>query len=98
MREGRLPGWAYTVLGIVIIAFLLFPLYWMINASLQPSAALLQTPPALVPQDPTLDGYRAALSTQGSYLVTSLIVASLTVVVTLAISAPAAFEIGKAHV
>ncbi|MFI7635145.1 hypothetical protein [Nonomuraea sp. NPDC049400] len=29
-------GWGSTVAGIAILAVLLFPLYWMVNVSLQP--------------------------------------------------------------
>ena len=36
----KTSNWPRTVAGVLIVAVLLFPLYWMVNASLQPSGAL----------------------------------------------------------
>ena len=33
----------YTLVGFVILAFMLFPLYWMINVSLQPAGNAVAT-------------------------------------------------------
>lgn len=87
-----------TVAGVLIVLVLLFPLYWMINASFQPSGALLKDPPALFPFGGTLDGYRQALSTQGAHLVSSLIVALGTVVVSLVVAMPAAYALAQLRV
>ena len=72
---------------------MLFPVYWMVNASLQPSSALLQIPPRFFPQHPSLSGYSAAFHTQLPHLVTSLIIALGTVICTLLIAAPAAYSL-----
>lgn len=86
-------GWGTTAIALVLVAVLLFPLYWMVNASLQSSASLLQTPPAWLPVGGTLEGYKAALATQGPHLLTSLIIAAGTVLLSLAVSAPAAYAL-----
>jgi len=88
-------GWVRTTVGVVIMLVLLFPLYWMINASLQPSGALLKPSPDLFPVHGTFDGYRKALSTQQGHLVSSVIVALGTVVVSLAIAMPAAYALAQ---
>lgn len=87
-----------TVAGILIVAVLLFPLYWMINASLQPSGALLKPDPAWFPVGGTLDGYRKALSTQGPNLLSSLVVALGTVAVSLTLALPAAYALARLKV
>ncbi|NYI07679.1 carbohydrate ABC transporter permease [Allostreptomyces psammosilenae] len=87
--------WGTTALAVAIVAVLLFPLYWMVNASLQPSAALLSIPPRWFPEDPTLDGYRAAVDTQGRHLLISLFVACGNVVLTLAVAAPLAWALAR---
>ncbi|MEU8569454.1 carbohydrate ABC transporter permease [Streptomyces pathocidini] len=87
--------WGVTALALVIVGVLLFPLYWMFNASLQPSHALLSIPPRWFPADPTLDGYRAAFDTQGRHLLISLFVACGNVLVTLAVAAPLAWALAK---
>lgn len=91
-------SWPRTVLGILIVAVLLFPLYWMVNASLQPSGALLKPDPDLFPADGTLDGYRKAVTTQGPNLVSSIVVAMGTVLVSLAIAAPASYALAQLKV
>jgi multiple sugar transport system permease protein len=38
-----------TVVGVVIVAVLLFPVYWMLLTSLRTEAEAVQTPPELLP-------------------------------------------------
>jgi multiple sugar transport system permease protein len=83
---------------VVITAMLLFPLYWMVNASLQPSGALLRASPEWFPVHGTLAGYREALAGQTGHLLTSLIVALGTVLVSLAIALPAAYALAQLRV
>jgi multiple sugar transport system permease protein len=80
-----------TAVGIVIVAVMLFPLYWMVNASFQTNAQIASRSPSWLPIGGTLSGYRDALSQQGGHLLTSLLVALGATVVTLLIAAPAAF-------
>lgn len=89
MRSNR--GWPSTVIGIVLIAMMLFPLYWMLNVSLQSSGGAVATP--FIPLEPTLDGYAAALRDQSANLVTSLVVSLGAVILSLAIAAPAAYAL-----
>jgi multiple sugar transport system permease protein len=80
-----------TVLGVLILAVMLFPLYWMVNASFQTNAQIAGA--HWFPWDGTLDGYRDALAHQGGHLVTSIVVATVTTVITLLIATPAAYGI-----
>jgi multiple sugar transport system permease protein len=84
-----------TAIGVLIVAVLLFPLYWMVNASLQPSGALLRPSPEWFPVHGTLTGYREALASQTGHLVTSLVVALGAVVVSLLIAVPAAYALAQ---
>jgi multiple sugar transport system permease protein len=93
-----MTGRLKTVLGVLIVAVLLFPLYWMINASFQPSGALLKPDPDWFPGGGTLDGYRKALSTQGPHLLSSVIIALGTVVVSLVIAMPASYALAQLKV
>lgn len=87
-----------VILGVVFCAFMLFPLYWMINVSLTKPQDLLASPPHFFPTDPTFDGYARAIATQLPNLVTSLIISICSVVVTLVVSAPAAYAMTKIKV
>jgi multiple sugar transport system permease protein len=87
--------WWKTTIGFALTAVMLFPIYWMINVSLTRDQDLRKTPPDWFPARPTLDGYRAVLSQQAPFLLTSLIIAIGTVIVTLLLSAPAGYSLAK---
>jgi len=90
-RRRTEPGWGSTAIGIVILAVMLFPVYWMIDVSLQPGGSAVGTP--WVPIHLNFSGYSTALSQQGRNLGTSLAVAIGSVVLSLAIATPAAYAL-----
>jgi len=92
-RRASKPRWGSSVIGVLILAVLLFPLYWMINVSLQPSGNAVGTP--WVPIHLSFHGYTTALSQQSRNLVTSLIVALGSVVFCLVIATPAAYALAQ---
>ena len=47
-----------TAIAIVLLAVMLFPVYWMLNISLQPTGGTLAA--TFFPLSPSLDGYRTA--------------------------------------
>jgi len=81
------------VIGLIVVGLLLFPLYWMVNASFQPRTALLAAEPSWFPNPPILDGFQNALATQGPSILTSCIVAVSSALLALAIAAPCAFAL-----
>ena len=91
----RTRTWWKTVVGLLLTAVMLFPVYWMINESFTRDADMRKTPPNWFPIHGTLAGYRAVIGQQLPYLGTSLIVGLATVAVTLALSAPAGFSLAK---
>jgi multiple sugar transport system permease protein len=86
-------GWGHTAIGVLILAVMLFPLYWMLNVSLQPSGSAVGTP--WIPLELSFDGYATALREQGRNLVTSLIVAAGSVLFSLLIATPAAYALAQ---
>ncbi|MCS0600044.1 carbohydrate ABC transporter permease [Streptomyces sp. LP11] len=97
MAEGRTArraparGRLSTIAGIVLLALMLFPVYWMVNASLQPAGGVLRGD--WFPRHPDLSGYATALRDQGRALVTSLVVALGSAVLSLVLAAPAAYAL-----
>ena len=85
----RRGGWGWTAGGVAIVAVMLFPVYWMLNVSLQPAGSAVGTP--LFPAQLSFAGYAKALTDQGGHLTTSLIIALGSVVFSLLIAAPAAY-------
>jgi multiple sugar transport system permease protein len=75
----------------LILAVLLFPLYWMLNVSLQPGGSAVDI--SWLPIHPSFHGYATALDQQGRNLTTSLIVALGSVVFSLLVATPAAYAL-----
>ncbi|MFF7159755.1 ABC transporter permease subunit [Streptomyces sp. NPDC008139] len=84
-----------TVIGVVLTAIMLFPVYWMINVSLTPQNHMRKDPPDLFPLHPTFSGYQAVLDDQLPYLGTSLLIGLGTVALTVVLSAPAGYTMAK---
>jgi multiple sugar transport system permease protein len=87
--------WGNTAVGVVLTAAMLFPVYWLVNVSFTRDQDMREIPPNWFPVDGTLEGYRAVLRDQLPYLGTSLLVGLGTVVLTLAIAAPAGYALAK---
>ncbi|MET8472739.1 carbohydrate ABC transporter permease [Streptomyces sp. NPDC006422] len=85
--------WGATVVGLLVLGVMLFPLYWMINTALQPESGLLEVAP--VPKSLDLSGFTSAITEQGGHLLTSLAVALGAVAICLAIAAPAAYGLAQ---
>ncbi|MDG4786113.1 carbohydrate ABC transporter permease [Micromonospora sp. WMMD1102] len=86
---------AKTVLGLLLTAVMLFPVYWMVNVSFTRDQDMRASPPHLFPTDGTLEGYRAVLDQQLPYLGTSLLVGLGTVALTVLLAAPAGYALAK---
>jgi multiple sugar transport system permease protein len=93
MPDTKLRRGLFTVVGVLILCVLLFPVYWMVNASLQPSGNTLTA--SFLPLDPSFAGYRRAISEQGHNLVTSMIIALGTVVLSLLVATPCAYALAQ---
>jgi multiple sugar transport system permease protein len=96
-RAGRAAGWGSTAVAVLLLGVLLFPVYWMVNVSLQPAGggAVATT---WLPWHPDLSGYGKALRDQGPHLVTSLVVSTGSVVLSLLVATPAAYALARFRV
>jgi multiple sugar transport system permease protein len=86
-------GWRSAILALLILGVLLFPVYWMVNASLQQNATSFNT--TWFPLHPSLSGYRQALNDQGGHLLVSFLVATGATAVSTIVATPAAFALAK---
>ncbi|WP_327371147.1 carbohydrate ABC transporter permease [Streptomyces sp. NBC_01217] len=93
MKRATKRGWPSTIIGIVLLALMLFPVYWMVNASLQPTGLPLQGD--WFPFHPDFGGYATALRDQGDNLATSLVVSLGSVALSLGLAAPAAYALAQ---
>lgn len=80
-----------------VIAFLaLFPILWGVSSSLKPQDRILEFPPRLIPDAPTLEHYaRIVRENAGWYALNSVIVSAVTVAATLAIGALAGYALAR---
>lgn len=87
--------WWKTATGLLLTAVMLFPVYWMLNVSFTRDQDMRKSPPDWFPVHSTLDGYRTVLDQQMPYLATSLVIGLGTVVLTVAVAAPAGYALAK---
>lgn len=85
--------WLNTAIGVLLLSIMLFPVYWMVNAALQPNTTVLET--TLFPLHPRFDAFAAVWSTQAPNLRTSLIIALGTTLLCLLVATPAAYGLSR---
>ncbi|MFJ9552640.1 carbohydrate ABC transporter permease [Nocardiopsis sp. NPDC101807] len=81
------------VVGVLVLAVLLFPLYWMVNTALQPGASAAGLP--WFPRSLDLGNFQRAWESQAGNLLTSVLVALGSVAVCLTVAAPAAYALAR---
>jgi multiple sugar transport system permease protein len=97
----RGAGWHKTAIGTVIVAGLLFPVYWMVLTSARTEADAARTPPALLPTHLDFDAYSQAVvhnDTVVDATVNSLVIATGTMVLTLLLAVPGAYILARRRV
>jgi multiple sugar transport system permease protein len=94
-------GYGQTAIGVLIVAVLLFPVYWMLLTSLRSEAAASASPPELLPSGLRLDAYDAAVvnnATITDAILNSVIISIGTMVLTLVLAVPAAYVLARRRV
>lgn len=88
------------MLRACLVLACLVPLYWIANVSLSQPSALYKTPPDYVPRPATLDNFRAVFAADQfpRNVANSLVVASLTTILALALGTPAAYALARLRV
>jgi multiple sugar transport system permease protein len=91
-----------VLLILLILVLVLLPIYWMANTSFKLQPEIFRVPPTMVPFGGTLANYRAILWGNLAhsialpiYMKNSMIVALLTVAVTLLLATPAAYAFSR---
>jgi multiple sugar transport system permease protein len=82
-----------TVVGLLLTALMLFPVYWMVVNSFETTQEIFRIPVSLVPTQITFEPYITVWQTQLPHLATSLIVALGTVLLSITIATPAAYAL-----
>jgi multiple sugar transport system permease protein len=85
-------------LGVALTCVYLFPIYWMVITAFKSPADIFAIPPDIVPAPPTLQGFNdAVIGNEAVFqgIVNSLVIASGSLVITLALGAPAAYGLAR---
>lgn len=92
----RKDYWFY-IFVLIILAFVGFPLIWMIMSSLKPSVELFKMPPQIFPKKPTFIWYKNAFgdSTVVRYFFNSFIVAISTMLIDMVIATLGAYSLAR---
>jgi multiple sugar transport system permease protein len=94
----RPAGWRRTVVGAVIVAVLLFPVYWMMLTSARTEADAARVPPALAPTHLNFTAYSRAVLHNDTVLdaiVNSVVISTGTMLLTLLLAVPAAYALAR---
>lgn len=94
-RQRRFTAPLAAAGALVALVVMLFPLYAVIVASFEDNSQLYGTHYNFFPPSLSLANYRTVLSQQGAHIVSTLIIALATAVLTLAISLPAAHALAR---
>lgn len=82
-----------SFVGLVLLGLLLYPIFWLVSASLQEGVSVASF--RVWPTHPSLSGYATAWDDQSRNILTSLIVAIGTAVLSVVIATPAAFGLAR---
>ncbi len=105
MSRATIGSYTRFSLGFIATAIYLMPLFWMVSTSLKPQEQIFQKPPVLFPTSPQVESYRSVLGlptdraelyiNTAVYFKNSLIIASATTLLALALAIPAAYALSR---
>jgi N,N'-diacetylchitobiose transport system permease protein len=96
-RRARQFGW--NLLGLLVLAVMVFPVYWMVATAFKPGQQILSDTPQWVPTHPTLSNFRDAIQQPFFWnaVKNSLIVVSAVVALSVVLAFLASLALAKFH-
>jgi multiple sugar transport system permease protein len=103
-RRRGFDGWRWTsrLFLLVILAYTVLPMAWMLLTSIKSGFAALQFPPQWWPSEPTLASYQKLLDPQNSvgadflrFFWNSLFVSTMTTILAVVVAVPAAYAFSR---
>src|SRR5579875_765107 len=95
IRQRRFTAMLASAVALVALVIMLFPVYAVVVASLEPNSDLFGNHYNFLPPTLTFANYRAVISAQGGHILSTLIIGLATAFLTLAISLPAAHALAR---
>jgi multiple sugar transport system permease protein len=91
----RLFKYTIYVMSALIFAFILFPVYWMFLVAFRPQSLDFTYPPVVYPTNIISNVFLQTATQAFPYVITTVIVCVVTMLVTIALAAPAAYTISR---
>jgi multiple sugar transport system permease protein len=95
----RIPDrlFRYSIYGIsiLIFIFILFPVYWMFLVAFRPQSLDFTSPPIVYPTQIMSNVFVQTAVQALPYIITTIVVCAITMLVTIALAAPAAYTISR---
>jgi multiple sugar transport system permease protein len=91
-------GYHKTIIGTFVVAFYLFPVYWMVVTSFKSRGDIFAVPPNLLPIPPDFSSYTSQILNNPDLIngfITSFIVSVGTMILTLVLGVPGAYGIAR---
>jgi multiple sugar transport system permease protein len=92
-----LRHWLLLCIGLLIAAFYLFPVYWMMASALKTANEVNAATPTMFPHEPTLNAFRWIFEREnvGRYLANSFLISGSTTVLTLLLATGSAYALSR---
>lgn len=96
-RQVRKLGW--NLLGLLVFAVMVFPVYWMVATAFKPGQQILSYTPQWIPTSPTLSNFRDAIDQPFFWnaVKNSLIIVSTVVALSVVLAFLASLALAKFH-
>lgn len=98
-KETALNCLKYLVL-VLIMVFLLFPIYWMVVTALKTNMEAYLYPPTFIPKQPTIDSFQSLLTTNNQFFVyykNNFIVAGAAALISTFIALVSGYALSRFH-
>ena len=94
-RRARQLGW--NLLGVLVLAVMVFPVYWMVATAFKPDDQIISLTPTWFPGHPTLGHFRAAMSEPYFWenVRNSIVIVCVTVAISMVLAFLAAVALAK---
>ena len=95
--RGRVAQMGYDVIGVVVFAVIMFPIYWMVSTAFKPGTEILSLTPYWFPNPITLDNFRDAIAVPFFWndVVNSLVVVCTVVAISIILAFLAAVAVAR---
>ncbi|MGP4039764.1 carbohydrate ABC transporter permease [Gracilibacillus sp. D59] len=95
----RRKEWMLNIIGILLVAIFLFPVYWMIITAFKNQSEIFQSTPTFWPQNFQLESFAEILKDNVfQYFLNSLIISSLATIIVLILAVPSAYGLARFNV